>query len=96
MSVILINPFDVPAETADEDFLGGWERAAEYMRRQPGFLSSRLHRALRPDAPYRFVNVAEWASPQEFQAAVTSAEFRALTQGALPGSPGLYEVVRSV
>lgn len=96
MTVTLINPFDVPDETADEDFLRGWDRAADYMRRQPGFLTSRLHRALRPDARFRFVNVAEWASPQEFQAAVTSEEFRELTQGAQPGAPALYEVVRSV
>jgi heme-degrading monooxygenase HmoA len=96
VSVTLINPFEVPDETSDEEFLRDWDRAADYMRRQPGFVSTRLHRAVRPDARFRFVNVAEWASPQEFQAAVTSAEFQELTQGARPGSPALYEVVRSV
>jgi heme-degrading monooxygenase HmoA len=96
MSVILINPFEVAEETTDEDFLRGWERAADYMRRQPGFVSSRLHRALRPDVRFRFVNVAEWASPQDFQAAVTSEQFREIAKGAGPGSPSLYEVVRSV
>ena len=94
MSVILINPFEVPAG-ADDDFLRGWERAAEYMQRQPGFVSTRLHRALVPDARFRFVNVAEWASPQDFQAAVSSEEFRELARGAGGGSPALYEVVRS-
>jgi heme-degrading monooxygenase HmoA len=96
MSVILINPFEVPEGTEDEDFLRGWERAADYMRQQPGFLSSSLHRALAPDARFRFINVAEWASPQDFQAAVGSDEFREIAQGAAPGSPALYEVVRSV
>ena len=96
MSVILINPFEVPGGTNDDDFLRGWERAAEYMRGQPGFLSSRLHRALAPDARFRFINVAEWASPQDFQAAVTSEQFRELARGAAPGSPALYEVVRSI
>ncbi|MDQ3778030.1 MAG: antibiotic biosynthesis monooxygenase [Actinomycetota bacterium] len=96
MSVILINPFEVPEGTDDEQFLAGWQRAADYMREQPGFLSSRLHRALAPDARFRFINVAEWASPQDFQAAVTSEEFRELAQGAAPSSPALYEVVRSV
>lgn len=96
MSVILINPFDVPEGTDDEDFLRGWERAAEYMRRQPGFVSSHLHRALAPDARFRFVNVAEWASSQDFQAAATSEEFREIARGAGGGSPALYEVVRSV
>ena len=95
MSVVLINPFEVPPETDDEQFLRGWERAAEYMRRQPGFLSTRLHRALAPDARFRFINVAEWTSPQDFQAAVSSEEFRRIAQGATPSSPALYEVVRS-
>ena len=96
MSVILINPFEVPADVPDESFLEGWQRAADFMRQQPGFLSSRLHRALAPDARFRFINVAEWASPQDFQAAVGSEAFRELAKGGPPGSPALYEVVRSM
>ena len=96
MSVILINPFEVPEGTDDENFLRGWQAAADYMREQPGFLSSRLHRALAPDARFRFINVAEWASPQDFRAAVSSEQFRELAKGAPFGSPALYEVVRSV
>ena len=96
MSVILINPFEVPEATDDEGFLRGWERAAEYMREQPGFVSTRLHRSLAPDARFRFVNIAEWASSQDFQAAVASEQFRAIAGGGTPGSPALYEVVRSL
>jgi heme-degrading monooxygenase HmoA len=96
VSVTLINPFEVPEGTDDEEFLGGWQRAADYLREQPGFLGSRLHRALAPDARFRFINVAEWASPQDFQAAVTSEQFREIARGATPGSPALYEVVRSL
>jgi heme-degrading monooxygenase HmoA len=96
VSVILINPFEVPEGTNDEEFLRGWERAADYMRQQPGFVSTRLHRALRPDAHFRFVNVAEWESPQDFQVAVGREQFREIAQGAATGSPALYEVVRSV
>jgi heme-degrading monooxygenase HmoA len=96
MSVILINPFEVPAGTDDEEFLRGWQRAAEYMREQPGFVSSRLHRSLGPDARFRFVNVAEWESPGDFQAAVSSEEFREIAKGAGAGSAALYEVVQSL
>ena len=96
MSVILINPFEVPEGTDEEAFLRGWETAADYMRRQPGFVSTRLHRALAPGSPYRFVNVAEWASPQHFQAAVSSEEFREIARNASGGAPALYEVVRSL
>ena len=96
MAVILINPFEVSDGASDEDFLRGWERAAEYMREQPGFISTRLHRALAPDARFRFINVAEWESPEAFQGAVTNEAFRDLARGAAPGSPALYEVVRTI
>ena len=96
ISVILINPFEVSEGAADENFLRGWERAADYMRQQPGFLGTRLHRALAPGARYRFINVAEWASAQDFQAAVSSERFREIAKGAGPSSPALYEVVRSL
>lgn len=95
MTVILINPFEVPEGTGDDDFLRGWQRAADYMREQPGFVSTRLHRALAPNARFRFINVAEWASPQDFEAAVSSEQFREIATGGPPGSPALYEVVRS-
>ena len=94
-NVILINPFEVP-EGTDEDFLAGWEAAAEYMRAQPGFVSSRLHRAVSPHAKFRFVNVAEWASPQDFQAAVTSDRFRELARDSASNYPALYHVARVV
>ena len=38
----------------------------------------------------------EWESPQAFQAAVGGEQFREMTKGAPPGSPALYEVVRSM
>ena len=96
MSVILINAFEVPEGTDDDQFLRGWERAANYMREQPGFVSSRLHRSLAPDARFRFINIAQWESPQSFQAAVGSEEFREIASGGPLGSPALYEVVRSI
>ena len=93
--VTLINPFEVSQGT-DDNFLAAWERAAEYMRRQPGFVSSRLHRALRPDARFRFINVAEWESPQAFQAAAMSDGFRKLGAAAPANYPALYQVVKTI
>ena len=92
--VVLINPFVVPADVTDEDFLSGWDRAAEYMSQQKGFIGTRLHRALGPDARFRFVNVAEWESAADFQAAIATDEFRELARGGVAGSPALYEVAR--
>jgi len=94
-NVILINPFEVPAD-AGEQFVTKWSEAAEYMRRQDGFVATRLHRALAPDARFGFVNVADWESPRHFQAAVQNPEFAALAKDAPPSSPSLYEVVRTI
>ena len=94
-NVILINPFEVPVDRGDE-FLAGWSKAADYMRRQAGFAGTRLHRALSPDARFGFVNLAEWESPRHFQAAVTSPEFGKLTKDGPPGNPSLYEIVRTI
>ena len=96
MSVILINPFEVPGDVPDEQFLAGWQHAADYMSRQRGFIASRLHRALDPDARFRFINIAEWESPHDFQAAVSTAEFREIAGRGQPGSPSLYEVVKTI
>ena len=61
MSVVLVNAFEVPAGQ-EERFLADWQHAADWMRQQPGFLSSRLPREPDPDAEFRSVNVAEWES----------------------------------
>ena len=94
-NVILINPFEVPLDAGDR-FLAGWSRAAEYMQRQPGFVGTRLHRALSPEARFGFVNLAEWQSPGHFHAAATRPEFAEMTRTGPPGNPSLYEVVRTL
>jgi heme-degrading monooxygenase HmoA len=96
MSVVLINPFEVPAHVPADQFLAGWERAADLLKSRPGFIGSRLHRSLSPDARFRFVNVAEWESPQHFQDAVTDPAFAELAKDSPPNSPALYDVVRTV
>jgi heme-degrading monooxygenase HmoA len=58
-SVVLINVFEVP-EGKDEEFLAGWEQGKAIMERQPGYVSSALHRSLDPAAKFRYINVANW------------------------------------
>jgi heme-degrading monooxygenase HmoA len=97
--VTLMNSFVVP-EGRDEVFIALWTETSEYFRRQPGFLSLRLHRAVTPGTEYRYVNVARWASDAAYRAPHATDEFRALvTQeawGEFPSSPVLYEVVLAV
>jgi heme oxygenase (mycobilin-producing) len=90
--VILINAFEVP-QGQDEQFLAGWERSREVLRAQPGYLSTRLHRSLAPEADFRYVNVARWESAAAFRAATARPEFRAQTPP-YRFHAALYEVVR--
>jgi heme-degrading monooxygenase HmoA len=93
--VTLVNCFEVPAGREDE-FFSLWQRVNDYMRQKRGYLGHKLHRSLAPDARFRFVNVAHWASTADFQTAHDDA-FRALVSQpawtAFPSSPALYEVV---
>ena len=95
MSVVFINCFDVP-RGRDAEFLALWTEVNDYMRARDGYLGHRLHRASTVTAPYRFVNVAEWASAEHWAAAHDDG-FRALVgrpEWAEFGThPGLYDVV---
>ena len=95
MPVTLVNCFQVPAGRESE-FFSLWQNVNTYMRGKPGYLGHKLHRSLAPDAAYRFVNVAQWESMQDFQAAHDDG-FRALVNqpqwADFRSTPGLYEVV---
>ena len=96
-STILINPFEVPADVGDAEFLTGWDKAADFLRDQPGFIGSRLHRSIGPDARFRYINVAVWETPESFRAAVSSETFRRMAADVTtPNFPALYAVVRTV
>jgi heme oxygenase (mycobilin-producing) len=89
--VALINAFEVPAE-ADEAFVAGWERARDFLATRSGFTETALHRALREDADFRFVNVAGVESPEVWREAINDPAFPG---GKMPfkAHPGLYDVV---
>jgi heme-degrading monooxygenase HmoA len=97
--VTLINSFVVPPER-DETFVQLWTEASLYFRAQPGFVSLRFHRAVSPDADYRYVNVASWTTLDHFQAAHGTEEFRRIVTRdewqEFPANPALYEVVVAV
>ena len=71
--VVLVNLFTLDA--ADEQsFLTCWQDDAAFMKRQPGFISTQLHRAI-GDSP-TYLNYAVWASNADFRTAFTHPEFR--------------------
>jgi heme-degrading monooxygenase HmoA len=91
-AVTLINAFEVPPD-ADEAFIAGWERARDFLAATEGYRLTALHRALRADVDFRFVNVAQVDSPQRWKEAVSDPAFPGASMP-FPGHPGLYEVVR--
>jgi heme-degrading monooxygenase HmoA len=90
-TVTLINFFEVPSD-ADEPFVAGWERARDFLATNDAFSRTALHRALRPDAPFRFVNVAQVDSPEAWKRAIADPAFPG-AEFPFPAHPGLYEVV---
>ncbi|KJK23529.1 antibiotic biosynthesis monooxygenase [Burkholderiaceae bacterium 16] len=91
--VVLVNIFMM--DQADEQtFLRAWQDDATFMKRQPGFISTQLHRALGDNPTY--LNYAVWESTANFRAAFTHPEFQAKLP-AYPSSavatPHLFEKI---
>jgi heme-degrading monooxygenase HmoA len=71
--VVLINRFSVPPAHVDR-FLETWSRDAAFMKRQPGFISTQLHRGI--GGSTTFVNTAVWESAHHLKQAVLAPEFQ--------------------
>ncbi|MGO4124073.1 antibiotic biosynthesis monooxygenase [Inquilinus sp. YAF38] len=91
--VVLVNVFTL--DQADEPaFLQAWQADAAVMKRQPGFISTQLHRAI-GDSPTYF-NYAVWESTADFRAAFMHPEFRAKLSAypaSAVASPHLFQAV---
>ena len=70
--VILVNLFTVdPVDV--EALLKAWEHDANWMKRQPGYISTQLHRGIAGSCV--FLNYAVWESVAHFRDAFTHPEF---------------------
>jgi heme-degrading monooxygenase HmoA len=72
--VVLINQFNVAPADVDS-FLAVWADDASFMKQQPGFISTQLHRGTAGSTT--FVNVAVWESARALGQAFRSPEFQA-------------------
>ncbi len=73
-SVFLINTLTVDPDEADQ-LLRAWAEDAAWMKRQPGFISTQLHRGIAGSGV--FLNYAVWESAAHFKRAFTNPEFQA-------------------
>lgn len=76
--VVLVNVFTLERED-EETFLDIWQKDAAFMKRQPGFISTQLHRAVGNSPTY--LNYAVWESIADFRAAFSQPEFQAMAAG---------------
>ncbi len=70
--VILINVFTVDAAEVDA-LLAAWEHDANWMKQQPGYIATQLHRGIAGSCV--FLNYAVWESVERFRAAFTHPDF---------------------
>ncbi|WP_315831018.1 antibiotic biosynthesis monooxygenase family protein [Bradyrhizobium prioriisuperbiae] len=91
--LVLVNVFTLDRDD-EQIFLRVWQDDAAFMKQQPGFISTQLHRAVGESPTY--LNYAVWESSAAFRAAFTHPEFRAKI-GAYPSSavasPHLFQTV---
>lgn len=70
--VVLVNLFEVD-QSDEAALMRAWEADANWMKRQPGYISTQLHRGV--GASRLFLNYAVWESVAHFRAAFTHPEF---------------------
>jgi len=70
---VLVNIFTVGAADVDA-LLAAWEKDALWMKQQPGFISTQLHRAVGESLV--FMNYAVWESVDHFRQAFTNPAFQ--------------------
>ena len=91
--ITLVNIFTVAPEDADH-LIRAWENDAKWMKKQPGYISTQLHRAIGQSS--MFMNYAIWDSVEDFRNAFNHPEFKE-TMAAYPSSavasPHLFEKI---
>ncbi len=71
--IVLINVFTV--DSSDEEaLLAAWAHDADFMKAQPGYISTQLHQGLAGSST--FINYAVWQDVESFRNAFTHPEFQ--------------------
>ena len=94
MAVTLINVFSVP-RGKETEFVKWWQDVKENITAQPGFISGKFHRSIKPESRYNFINVAVWETEEvywkAYEKSVTPMKAK-LEQLGIEMVPALYHV----
>jgi heme-degrading monooxygenase HmoA len=71
--VVLVNVFTVD-EADQEALIEAWRNDALWMKKQPGYINTQLHKAVGGSCMY--MNYAVWDSVEDFRAAFSHPEFQ--------------------
>ena len=71
--VVLVNMFQVASDDIAA-LLSAWEADANWMKKQPGYISTQLHQGIAGSTV--FMNYAVWESVAHFRAAFSHPEFK--------------------
>ena len=91
--IVLVNLFTLDV-TDEQVFLELWKSDAEFMKQQPGFISTQLHRAI-GDSP-TYLNYAVWESTDAYRTAFAHPGFIAAISAypsSVVASPHLFQRV---
>lgn len=91
--IVLINVFTIDPEDA-EALLAAWAHDAEFMKVQPGYISTQLHQGIAGSSTY--VNYAIWDSVEDFRNAFGHPEFQSRVEGypsSAIASPHLFKKI---
>ena len=71
--VVLVNLFTI--DSSDEEaLLNAWAHDADFMKAQPGYISTQMHRGIAGSST--FMNYAVWQNVASFRAAFSHPEFQ--------------------
>ncbi len=91
--VIVMNKFNVKLDEVDK-FLKIWAADAAIMKRQPGFISTQLHRGIAGSCV--FIHYAVWESTEHYKRAYNNPEFQSSAKEypeSTTASPHLFKKV---
>ncbi len=92
---VLINPFEVPKGKLEAS-IKYWEDCRDFLKTQPGYISTKLHQSIKGDAKFELINVAVWESPKAFTDAMQKMmkQPEIVPVEGLKPTPSLYTVIR--
>lgn len=94
-NTVLINPFEVPKGKLEAS-IKYWEACRDFLKTQPGYISTKLHQSIKDDAKFELINVAVWESPKAFTDAMQKMmkQPEIIPVKGLKPTPSLYTVIR--